>query len=85
MIVVLSALFITLRKFQLKKYFLVIYEILRTLVNTLTPDGNYFLCNRENSRQPIEMELTNKLKNYSQFSTAFLKSTFNFQYFAKKY
>ena len=57
--------------------------MLRPFVNTLTPDENYFLCNRENLPIPIQMKLSKELKIFSQFFTALLRSTFNFEYFEK--
>ena len=59
-------------------------EILRPVANTLTSDENYFVCNKENLPQPIQMQLSKKLQIFSQFSTAFPKSTFNFKHFEKK-
>ena len=56
-------------------------EILRRLVKNLTPDENFFLGNKENLQQPIQMKLSKKLKVFSQFFTVFLKSTFNFKHF----
>ena len=49
----------------------------------MTPDEKYFFFNRENPGQHIEI-LSNKLKIFSQFSTEFAKSTFNFKHFEKK-
>ena len=69
--------------FSCKKSFLVISEMLRPFVNTMTPDENYFLCNRENLPIPIQMKLSKELKIFSQFFTALLRSTFNFEYFEK--
>ena len=67
----------------MKKSFLVIFEILRPFVNTLTPDEKYFPGSGENIREPIQMQLSKKLKIFSEFSTAFPKSTFNFKHFEK--
>ena len=58
--------------------------MLRPFVNALTSDENYFLCKRDNFPQPIQMTLSQKLKTFSQFFAAFLKSTFNFEHFPKK-
>ena len=38
----------------------VICESLGLFVNTLTADDKYFLCNRENLRQPVQMQLSQK-------------------------
>ena len=50
----------------------------------MSPDGKFFPGNTENSRQPIEMKLCEKLKIFSQLFTAFLKATFNFKHFQEK-
>ena len=36
--------------------------MLRLFVNTLSADEKYFLCNTENLPEPIQMELSKKLK-----------------------
>ena len=61
-----------------KKSFLVRAETLGLLLNRLT--GNY----RENLLLPIQMQFSKKLKTFSQFFIAFLKSTLNFEHFIKK-
>ena len=58
---------------------LVVSKILRLFVNTFTPDDKYPLVNSENLTQPIQMQLSKKLKIFSELFTGFLKSTFNFQ------
>ena len=42
------------------------------------------LPNRDNLTQPIHKELSQKLKTFSQFFLAFLKSRLNFELFQKK-
>ena len=80
MIVVLSTLVIALGEFQLEKSVLVISENLRPFVNTLAPDEKYFPGKSENQlRQPIEIQLSAKLKSFPANSTAFHKSTFDFK------
>ena len=61
-----------------------IFEILRPFVNRLTPDKKYFLCNSENLPEPIEMQLSKKIKIFSEFFTANLKSTFYFEHVEQK-
>ena len=39
--------------------------------------------NRDNLMQPIHMELSQKLKTFSRFVSAFSKSRLNFEYFQK--
>ena len=45
----------------------VISEILGLFVNTLTVDGKYCLGNKENLLQPIQLQLSHKEQNLSQF------------------
>ena len=42
------------------------------------------LPNRDNLMQPIDMQLSQKLKTFSRFFPAFSKSSLNFQHFKKK-
>ena len=44
----------------------------------------YSLLNRDNSLQPIQILLSKKEKTFSQFFSAFLKCTLNFEHFQKK-
>ena len=71
--------------FSYKKFFFVIFEILRPFFNLLILDDKYSLGNRENLLQPIQMQLSRKLQIFCQFFTGFLESTFNFAHFEKKY
>ena len=43
------------------------YKILRLFVNALTADDKHFLLNRDNLSQPIEMQLSEKQKNFCDF------------------
>ena len=63
---------------------LVLCKILRLFVNTLTADDKYSPLNRDNLTQPIQILLSKKQKILCQFFSAFLKSKFNFEHFAKK-
>ena len=62
---------------------LVLCKFLRLLVKTLTDDEKYSLLYRENLTQPIQILLSQKQKNFSQFFPAFFKSTLNFEHFQK--
>ena len=62
---------------------LVLCKFLRLLVKTLTDDEKYSLLYRENLTQPIQILLSQKLKTFSQFFSAFLTSTLNFRHFQK--
>ena len=61
-----------------------IHKILRLFVNTLTVNDKHYLLNRDNLTQQIEMQLSEKQKNFSKFLFAVLKSILNFKNFPKK-
>ena len=44
----------------------------------------YSLLNRENLKKPIQMQLSQKLKLFYIFASAFLKSRLNFEHFGTK-
>ena len=62
---------------------LVIDKFLRPFVNTLPADEKYYLLHRDNLAQPIQMQLSQKQKTFSQFRFAFLKSILNYKHFPK--
>ena len=72
------------RQLTCKKSLLVICKISRLFPNTLSGDGKYSLFNRDNLKQPIQMQLSRKQKTFSNFVAAFLKSSLNFEHFFKK-
>ena len=59
-------------------------KILRLFVNTLIVDDTHYLVNRDNLTQPIQVELSQKQKKFSEFSLAFLKAISNFKHLPKK-
>ena len=59
-------------------------KILGLVVNILAADEKYHLVKRDNLTVPIQMELRQKHKTFSQFFTAFLKCSWNFEHFDKK-
>ena len=63
---------------------LVLCKILGLFVNTLSEDDKYCLLYNDNLLQPIQILFSQKQKTFSQFFSAFLKSTFNFEHFQKK-
>ena len=73
-----------LRQLSYKKSLLVICKISRQFINTLSVDGRYSPCKRENLTQPIQMQVSRKQKKISEFFCAFLKSSLNFEHFRKK-
>ena len=56
----------------------------RLFVNTLTVNGKHYLLNRENLRQQIQMQLSEKQKTFSEFFFAVLKSILTFKHFPTK-
>ena len=53
-------------------------------VNTLAADGKYLVQYCENLQLPIEMQLSEKRKAFSEFFVPFLESTSNFKHFDQK-
>ena len=49
-------------------------------LNILTADDKYYLLNRDNFRQPIQMQLSQKQKLFSWFISAFFKSILKFEH-----
>ena len=68
-----------------KKSLLLTCKILVLLVNTLAGDEKYPVLNRDNLTIPIQMQLSEKEKTFSEFLAAFLKANLNFKYFGEKY
>ena len=50
----------------------------------MTVDDKHYLLNRDNLTQPIQMQLYQKQKTFSEFFFAFLKSILNFKHLPKK-
>ena len=69
---------------SLEKSLLLTCQILGLLVNTLATDEKYPLLKRDNLTIPIQMQLSQKHKTFSQFFAKFLKSIKNFIYLEKK-
>ena len=63
---------------------LVLWKILQPFVNTLSEDDKYCLLYKDNLLQPLQILLSQKQKTFSQFFSAFSKSTLNFEHFQKK-
>ena len=54
------------------------------LLNTLAGDEKYPVLNRDNLTIPIQMELSQKEKTFSEVSDSFLNSILNFKHFEQK-
>ena len=69
-----------------RKSLLVIHKIQRPFVNTLPADEKYYLLNRDNLAQPIQMQLSQKQKTFAEFFFffAFLKYILTFKHLSKK-
>ena len=59
-------------------------EILGVFVKTLTADGMYPVQCCENLQLPIQMQLSDKQNNFSEFFVPFVESSSNFEHFEKK-
>ena len=60
------------------------YKFLEQLVSSLAADEKYPVLNRDNLTIPIQMQLSQEQKTFSQFLAAFSKSRLNVEYFLKK-
>ena len=61
-----------------------LHKILRLFVNKLTVNDKDYLLNRDNLTHPIQIQLSQKQKTFSEFLFAFLKSILNFKLLLKK-
>ena len=71
-------------QFSGKTSLLLTSQILGLLVNTLAVDEMYRVLNRDNLTTPIQMQLSQKQKTFSQFFPALLESSLIFVCFEKK-
>ena len=60
-----------------------INKILRLFVKTLAVNDKHYRLNRDNLTQPIQIQLSQKQKTFSQFFFAFLKSILNYKHLSK--
>ena len=58
--------------------------MVRLICKALTADDKHYLLNRDNLTQPIQMQLSQKPKTFSEFFFAFLKSILDFKHMPKK-
>ena len=65
-------------------YPLVLGKILGAVLKTLTGDGKYPVQGCENLQLPIQMQLSEKRKTFSEFFVPFLDTTSNFEHFERK-
>ena len=72
------------RQLNSKKSLLTICKILRFFLNILAADNKYSLLNRDNLTEPIQMQVSQKQKPFSNSFSAFLKFRLNLEHFRKK-
>ena len=65
------------------KSLLMIWKTFGLFLETLNAGHKYSLLNRANLKKPIQMQLSQKQKTFSQFVPAFLKARLNFKNFRK--
>ena len=70
--------------FHWKKSVLVLHKILIVFVDTLRVNDKHYVLNRDNLTQPIQIQLSQKQKIFSELFFAFLKSILNFKHLTKK-
>ena len=58
--------------------------MIRLLLNELMVNDRHYPLNRDNLTQPIQMQLSEKQKTFSEFFFAFLKSILNYKHLPKK-
>ena len=72
------------RKLSWKKSLLLTCQILGLLVNTLAADEKYPVLNRNNLTILIQIQLSQKQKDFSELFAEVFESKLNFEHFEKK-
>ena len=60
------------------------YKILRLFVNKLTADDKHYVLDRDNLREGIQMQVSQKQKIFYNFFFHFQNLILNFKHFPKK-
>ena len=63
---------------------LVVSEILRLFLSTVTSDDRYIRCNIQNFTQQLQTPISQKQKIFSGFFIAYLECASNLEHFEKK-
>ena len=84
MTALLPAGVITVKVFELQKSLLDSGKLFRPFLNTLTAHDKYSLNSKDKWMQTIQMQLSQKEKNFSEFFSPFFESALNFEHFSKK-
>ena len=61
-----------------------VWKILRKFLNTFTAYDKYSVLNAEYLTHPIHLQLSQKQNTFSEFFSAFSKSSLNFEHIEKK-
>ena len=69
---------------ELQKSLLDTWKFFSRFLNTLTTGDNYSLVTRDNWMQTIQIHLSQKQNDFSQFFAAFFEFALNFECFRKK-
>ena len=80
----LKYLLITVNVVGLEKVYFNDTKILRLFLNILTVKDKHYLLNRDNSTQPIQLQLSEKQKTFNELFFPFLKSILNLKQLPKK-
>ena len=59
-------------------------QYLGLLLNTLAAEEKYAVLNKDNINIPIQMQVSQKQKSFSQFFASFFKSRVHFEHFDKE-
>ena len=80
----LATLLITGKSIVLQKGSVSDMQNLKTISEHTECRWEVFFLDRDNSMQRIQMELSRKVKTFSEFFSSFLKSSLNLEHFQKK-
>ena len=80
----LPARVITVKVIELQKSLLDTRKFFRPFLKTLTANDNYSLKSKDKWMQNIQMLLSQKQNNFSQFFSSFFEFTLIFEHFQKK-
>ena len=80
----LSSWVITVKVIELQKSLLDTWKFFRPFLKTWTANDKYSLISKDKWMETIQMHLSQKQNNFSEFLSAFFESALNFENFQKK-
>ena len=80
----LSSWVINVKVIEFQKSILDTWIFFRRFLNTWTAIDKYSLISKDKWMQTIQMHLSQKQNNFSQFFSAFFESALNFEHFQEK-